>query len=58
MYVFYDTGTGCLIKTIEAASNRSAVMVGKPESFLIEYVIKKYDLNPERTLMIGDKYVS
>lgn len=47
-------GTGCFVKTIEAASNRSAVMVGKPESFLIEYVTKKYGLNPERTLMIGD----
>ena len=47
-------GTGCFIRTIEAASNRSAVMVGKPESFLIEYIIKKYGLNPERTLMIGD----
>ena len=47
-------GTGCFIQTIEAASNRSAVMVGKPESFLIEYIIKKYGLNPKRTLMIGD----
>ncbi|KOX80103.1 Phosphoglycolate phosphatase, partial [Melipona quadrifasciata] len=47
-------GTGCFIKIIEAASNRSAVMLGKPESFLSEYIIKKYDLNPRRTLMIGD----
>ena len=47
-------GTGCFIQTIQAASNRSAVMVGKPESFLIEYIIKKYGLNPVRTLMIGD----
>ncbi|XP_076664760.1 glycerol-3-phosphate phosphatase-like [Andrena cerasifolii] len=47
-------GTGCFVRTIEAASNRSAVMVGKPESFLSEYIIKKYGLNPERTLMIGD----
>ena len=47
-------GTGCFIRTIEAASNRSAVMMGKPESFLIEYIMKKYGLNPERTLMIGD----
>lgn len=37
------------------ASNRSAVMLGKPESFLSEYIIKKYGLNPQRTLMIGDK---
>ncbi|XP_053984504.1 glycerol-3-phosphate phosphatase [Hylaeus volcanicus] len=47
-------GTGCFIKTMEAASDRTAVMVGKPEPFLIEYITKKYGLNPARTLMIGD----
>lgn len=52
---FNYVGTGCFIKIIEAASNRSAVMLGKPESFLSEYIIKKYGLNPQRTLMIGDK---
>lgn len=49
-------GTGCFIKTIEAASNRTAVMLGKPEPFLIEYISKKYGVNPQRTLMIGDNF--
>ncbi|XP_016907209.1 glycerol-3-phosphate phosphatase [Apis cerana] len=47
-------GTGCFIKNIESACNRSAVILGKPESFVSEYITKKYGLNPERTLMIGD----
>lgn len=47
-------GTGCFIRTIEAAANRPAIMLGKPESFVSDYIIKKYNLNPERTLMIGD----
>lgn len=47
-------GSGCFVKAIEAASNRSATMVGKPETFLSEYIIKTYNLNPARTLMIGD----
>ncbi|XP_043259538.1 glycerol-3-phosphate phosphatase-like [Colletes gigas] len=47
-------GTGCFIKTIEAASDRTAITLGKPESFVSEYIIKKYGLNPARTLMIGD----
>ncbi|XP_076376959.1 glycerol-3-phosphate phosphatase [Megalopta genalis] len=47
-------GTGCFIKIIESATNRNAVMLGKPEPFLIEYIVKKYNLSPERTLMIGD----
>ncbi|XP_035742168.1 glycerol-3-phosphate phosphatase-like isoform X1 [Vespa mandarinia] len=47
-------GSGCFIKAVEVASNRSAIMLGKPETFLSEYITKKYNLNPERTLMIGD----
>lgn len=47
-------GTGCFVKIIESASNRDAVMLGKPAPFLINYITKKYNLNPERTLMIGD----
>lgn len=47
-------GTGCFIRAIEAGCNRKATIVGKPEPFLIDHIIKKYNLNPERTLMIGD----
>lgn len=52
---FNYIGTGCFIKNIESACNRSAIILGKPESFVSEYITKKYGLNPERTLMIGDK---
>lgn len=47
-------GSGIFIRAIEAASKRTAVMVGKPETFLSEYIMQKYNLNPARTLMIGD----
>lgn len=54
-YFHLYTGSGCFIRAVEAASNRPAIMLGKPETFLSEYITKKYNLNPERTLMIGDK---
>lgn len=47
-------GTGCFIQTVEAATSRKAVMLGKPEPFLIEYINQQFKLNPARTLMIGD----
>lgn len=47
-------GTGCFIKAIEAGCHRKATILGKPEPFLMDYIIKKYNLNPQRTLMIGD----
>ncbi|XP_012279821.1 glycerol-3-phosphate phosphatase-like isoform X2 [Orussus abietinus] len=47
-------GSGCFIKSIEIASKRKAVMLGKPERYISEYIINKYNLLPSRTLMIGD----
>lgn len=51
-----EIGAGCLIKAVEAAAGRKAVIIGKPEPYISEYVVKTYGLNPVRTLMIGDKY--
>ncbi|XP_066590175.1 uncharacterized protein [Prorops nasuta] len=47
-------GTGCFVNIIESASGRKAVMMGKPEKFLSEYIIKSFGIDPVRTLMIGD----
>ncbi|XP_015600622.1 glycerol-3-phosphate phosphatase [Cephus cinctus] len=46
--------SGCLIRAVEVATNRRAVILGKPEAYVSQYVIKKYSLEPKRTLMIGD----
>ena len=43
------------MKAIEAAAGRAAVVIGKPETYMSEYVINTYGLDPARTLMIGDK---
>ncbi|XP_046748805.1 uncharacterized protein LOC124412727 [Diprion similis] len=48
-------GSGCMLRVIEAAANRKAVLLGKPEPYISQTIISKYGLNPERTLMIGDK---
>nr|XP_046487725.1 uncharacterized protein LOC124221590 [Neodiprion pinetum] len=47
--------SGCMLRVIEAAANRKAVLLGKPEPYMSQTIISKYGLNPERTLMIGDK---
>ncbi|XP_012265108.2 glycerol-3-phosphate phosphatase-like [Athalia rosae] len=48
-------GSGCMLRVIEAASNRKAVLLGKPEPYISQILISKYGLDPVRTLMIGDK---
>ena len=45
--------------SIVTASRRKPKVLGKPETFVFEAVTKKFpDIKPERTLMIGDKYVT
>lgn len=47
-------GTGCFISIVEVAASRKAKILGKPESCISDYLIKNYNLDPKRTLMIGD----
>lgn len=43
------------MRIVELASFRTATTLGKPEPYICEHVMKKYNLDPRRTLMIGDK---
>ncbi|XP_033216023.1 glycerol-3-phosphate phosphatase-like [Belonocnema kinseyi] len=47
-------GTGCFVLIVEAATGRKATMLGKPEAYMSDYLIKTFNLDPKRTLMIGD----
>jgi HAD superfamily hydrolase (TIGR01450 family) len=46
---------GTMVAAVETASGRTAISVGKPSKELGDLVVKKYNLNPERTCMVGDR---
>jgi len=46
---------GTMVAAVETASGRKAISVGKPSKELADVVIKKFQLNPERTCMVGDR---
>lgn len=48
-------GTGSLVRCIESCAERKAVIMGKPESYIASVLKENYNINPERTLMIGDR---
>ena len=51
-------GTGSLVIAIITASRRQPKILGKPDKYIFEAVQKDFpEIRPERTLMIGDKYV-
>ncbi|PIO24272.1 Glycerol-3-phosphate phosphatase [Aquarana catesbeiana] len=48
-------GTGCLVRAVETAAHRKAQVIGKPNSFLYDCVVKECGLDPSRTVMVGDR---
>lgn len=49
-------GTGSFVAAIQTCSERIPFIVGKPETYLREFLIDNHQINPKRTLMIGDRY--
>ena len=47
--------SGSIISAIETASGRKAICVGKPSKELGNNIITKFNLNPSKTIMIGDR---
>ncbi|XP_048870822.1 glycerol-3-phosphate phosphatase [Brienomyrus brachyistius] len=48
-------GTGCLLKAVETAAQRQALVIGKPSKFMFDCVAHQYGLDPAKTLMVGDR---
>ncbi|XP_041893409.1 glycerol-3-phosphate phosphatase [Corvus kubaryi] len=48
-------GTGCLVKAVETAAQREAFIVGKPNRFMFDCVASEFDVDPGRTIMVGDR---
>lgn len=47
-------GGGTMVSAIQAETLKQPVICGKPSTFMWETIHKKHNLDPSRTLMIGD----
>ncbi|XP_046394328.1 glycerol-3-phosphate phosphatase isoform X2 [Ischnura elegans] len=48
-------GTGSLVAAVTACSARSPLVLGKPNPYVADAIAKFHTLDPQRTLMIGDR---
>ncbi len=51
----YMPDTGAMIKLIEASTGVSPIIIGKPNTAMIEAVLDIYKLKAENTAMVGDR---
>ncbi|XP_022899822.2 glycerol-3-phosphate phosphatase-like isoform X2 [Onthophagus taurus] len=47
-------GAGCIVKALERCTQRTAHIIGKPNRFAADFLMKNYKLDAEKTLVIGD----
>ncbi|XP_063224131.1 glycerol-3-phosphate phosphatase [Bacillus rossius redtenbacheri] len=48
-------GTGSIVAAVETCAGRQAFKIGKPSAYICEALMKRHCVDPEKTLMIGDR---
>jgi histidinol phosphatase-like enzyme len=51
------SGTGTFVRAMETCTNRQAFKIGKPSPYVCEAIIRRHKVDPNKTLMIGDRQV-
>ncbi|PSN53350.1 hypothetical protein C0J52_04095 [Blattella germanica] len=48
-------GTGTFVRSMETCAGREAYKIGKPSRYACDMIMKRHNVDPKRTLMIGDR---
>ncbi|KAN0047815.1 hypothetical protein ACTA71_002202 [Dictyostelium dimigraforme] len=48
-------GAGSIVAMIQTSTQVKPITIGKPETLLLDVILKKENLNPDRTLFVGDR---
>ncbi|XP_021294111.1 phosphoglycolate phosphatase 2 isoform X2 [Herrania umbratica] len=48
-------GAGCMVGAICGSTEREPVVVGKPSTFMMDFLLQKYHINTSRMCMVGDR---
>ncbi|XP_060068256.1 uncharacterized protein LOC132548408 [Ylistrum balloti] len=47
-------GTGCIVASIKVPARRDPIVIGKPEAAIFNVLKEAHNLDPARTMMVGD----
>ncbi|OMP05193.1 2-phosphoglycolate phosphatase, eukaryotic [Corchorus capsularis] len=48
-------GAGCMVGAICGSTGREPIVVGKPSTFMMDFLLQKFDINTSRMCMVGDR---
>ncbi|GAA0170524.1 phosphatase [Lithospermum erythrorhizon] len=48
-------GAGCIVAAVCGATEREAVVVGKPSTFMMDFLLERFNTPPSRMCMVGDR---
>ncbi|XP_027185047.1 phosphoglycolate phosphatase 2 [Coffea eugenioides] len=48
-------GAGCMVAAICGSTQREPIVVGKPSTFMMKFLLKKFNISTSRMCMVGDR---
>ncbi|KAL6992920.1 Phosphoglycolate phosphatase 2 [Sarracenia purpurea var. burkii] len=48
-------GAGCMVAAVCGSTQNEPIVVGKPSTFMMDFLLKKFDINTSRMCMVGDR---
>ncbi|XP_039141593.1 LOW QUALITY PROTEIN: phosphoglycolate phosphatase 2-like [Dioscorea cayenensis subsp. rotundata] len=48
-------GAGCMVAAVCATTEKEPVVVGKPSPFMMDFLVKRFQINTSRMCMVGDR---
>ncbi|CBI25739.3 unnamed protein product, partial [Vitis vinifera] len=48
-------GAGCMVGAISSSTEKKPMVVGKPSTFMMDFLLQKYHINTSKMCMVGDR---
>lgn len=48
-------GAGCMVAAICGSTQKEPIVVGKPSTFMMDFLLQKFHIAPSKMCMVGDR---
>ncbi|KAK3223706.1 hypothetical protein Dsin_010731 [Dipteronia sinensis] len=54
-FLFWISGAGCMVGAMCGSTEKEPIVVGKPSTFMMEFLLKKFQIDTSKMCMVGDR---